>query len=82
MTGNIAEWVEDRFSTRILSDISPKDWPTPMSINTLEYSRMTKGGFWNSPYWNLTNFYRAQQTSPEAMSSNLGFRCARSLMAD
>jgi iron(II)-dependent oxidoreductase len=82
MTGNVAEWVEGRFIVRILSNIDPKDWPTPMPINTLESSRMTKGGFWNSPFWNLTNFYRQQQTSPEVMSPNIGFRCARSLTAE
>jgi formylglycine-generating enzyme required for sulfatase activity len=63
MTGNVEEWVEDRFSVRILSNIEPEDWPSPYIINTLEYSRMTKGGFWNSPFWNLTNFYREQATS-------------------
>lgn len=81
MTGNVEEWVENRFGTRILSNIDPQDWPSSSVINTLEISRMTKGGFWNSPFWNLTNFYRRQATSPEVMSPNIGFRCVRSLLS-
>lgn len=82
MTGNVEEWVEDRFAVRVLSNIEPQDWPSPSIINALEISRMTKGGFWNSSFWNLTNFYRRQATSPEVISPNIGFRCVRSLLDD
>ncbi len=81
LTGNVEEWVEDRFSVRILLNVKPEDRLPSTTINTLEFSRVTKGGFWNSTFWGLTNFYRRQATSPEVMSPNIGFRCARSLIA-
>jgi formylglycine-generating enzyme required for sulfatase activity len=77
LTGNVAEWTDDRFAPRILSNISPEEWPTPVPGNIMEINRVLRGGGWNSPFWHYTNFYRA-----DGSSDLLGFRCARSLMAD
>ncbi len=77
LTGNVAEWTDDRFAPRILSNINPANWPTSLPGNRIEIDRVAKGGSWNSPYWNYANFYRTNGSSDIT-----GFRCARSLIPD
>jgi formylglycine-generating enzyme required for sulfatase activity len=79
LTGNVAEWVEDRYATRILAAIEPDEWSFSEISNADETGRVVKGGNFGSHYWFLTNFYR-RRVSPETASPGIGFRCARSLL--
>jgi formylglycine-generating enzyme required for sulfatase activity len=75
LTGNVAEWNDDRFAPRILSHIDQEEWPSSVPGNRLEISRIAKGGSWNSSFWHNANFYRTNGSS-----DLMGFRCVRSLI--
>lgn len=65
LSGNVAEWVEDRFTP-----FSNKDnW----KIDTL---RITRGGSWDNKGIFLTSFY-PNPIEPDAPPDSVGFRCAR-----
>jgi formylglycine-generating enzyme required for sulfatase activity len=81
LTGNVAEWVDDHFAPRILSNLSPDEWLPVTAGNRFETDRVLRGGFWNSPFWHLTNFYR-ESGGQTGISDLIGFRCARSLIAN
>ena len=71
MAGNAAEWVENRFQPY---PTSAQEWPEG---DTIEVSRVIRGGSWESGYSTLTT-YRRDFRHPTSQDGSVGFRCARS----
>jgi formylglycine-generating enzyme required for sulfatase activity len=70
LSGNVAEWVEDRF----LPYSPSQEWRTGSGI---EVSRVIRGGSWFSGVFQLTTFYRDFERAGVPVAG-IGFRCARS----
>jgi formylglycine-generating enzyme required for sulfatase activity len=75
MAGNAAEWVEDRFLPRVLSNVELQELPS--FYYGLETSRVIRGGSWDGRRWPMTTFYREAE-QPDTINPHIGFRCARS----
>jgi formylglycine-generating enzyme required for sulfatase activity len=71
MSGNAAEWVEDR----LLPYSSPKNWPQDFRVE--DVSRVLRGGSWVNRRFHFATFYR-EARNPNSQDQSAGFRCARS----
>jgi formylglycine-generating enzyme required for sulfatase activity len=74
MTGNVYEWVADRYNADYYAYSPSKNPPGP---NKGEH-RVVRGGTWNLPLWWLNNTTRSD-APPTSRSYFGGFRCAVSV---
>jgi len=71
MVGDATQWVEDRFKPY---PGSTQNWT---ENDTIDVSRVVRGGSWDSGYSTLTTF-RRDYRNPSDQDKTVGFRCARS----
>lgn len=73
MAGNVAEWVNDRYSASYYS-VSPENNP-PGSMQGEQ--RVLRGGHWDSAFWEVQSTRRSGADST-LVWDRIGFRCASS----
>ncbi len=71
MSGNVWEWVQDRFDRGYYAE-SPKDAPQGPAEG---YERILRGGSWYNTPWELRTTYRLH-AGPSYRADNTGFRLA------
>jgi formylglycine-generating enzyme required for sulfatase activity len=72
MSGNVAEWVADRYSAAYYAE-SPTENPTGPQSGTL---RVARGGSWGIGQPALLTATLRSSFPPSSQSAGLGFRCA------
>lgn len=70
LSGNVSQWVEDRFQPYDGSANEPNDFPID------DVSRVVRGGSWKQTGIFLLNSYRIGM-NPSEQHETIGFRCAR-----
>jgi formylglycine-generating enzyme required for sulfatase activity len=71
MAGNVWEWTNDWFVTDLGSAVAKDPWGS-----TSGYSRVMRGGYWNSPPQVLRAAFRSFN-NPTKAKAGFGFRCVR-----
>ena len=72
MSGNVAEWVADRYSAGYYAE-SPPENPTGPEIGSL---RVVRGGSWGIGQPALLSATLRSSFPPASQNAGLGFRCA------
>jgi len=71
MAGNVREWVADRYQFEYYRVSSANNPLGPTSGG----NRVLRGGSWDRPYLQISNYYR-EQSDPTSIGGDIGFRCA------
>lgn len=76
MAGNVAEWVQDYFSTQGYDGLSRFDPVRDVADESGRDLRVLRGGSWAEPRFFGRTYYR-HAADPDQRAAHVGFRCAR-----